>query len=189
MALAGTTQPTTPETAPTLTCPACGGANAPAAVFCANPACHKALGGFAYVREELKKEAGWHEALAEKVVAGIGKPQFLGVHLLWFLAWTMINTGFLVMAPRFDAPPFALLGIILTMETIFITGFVLISQNQQAKYDAKRAELDYEVNVRTFRKIADLEETLNRILARLDAPTELSSGPTGDSGGNNRRTP
>ena len=157
-----------PLICPPLVCPVCGGANASDAVFCANPACHKALGGFAYVREELKKEARWHEALADKVVAGIGKPQFLGVHLLWFLTWTAVNTGLLVMAPRFDAPPFALLGIILTMETIFITGFVLISQNQQSKYDAKRAELDYKVNVQTFRKIEELEITLHLILARMD---------------------
>ena len=160
-----------------LVCPACGGANAPDAVFCAVPACHKALGGFAYVREELKKDARWHEALADRVVAGIGKPQFLGVHLLWFLGWTAINTGVLVMAPRFDAPPFALLGIILAMETIFITGFVLISQNRQAKYDAKRAELDYEVNVRTFRKIAELETTLQAVLARLDSQEASAARP------------
>ena len=96
----------------------------PGAVFCANPACHKALGGFAYVREELKKESRWHEALADRVVARIGKPQFLGVHLLWFSGWTAVNTGLLVMAPRFDAAPFALLGIILATVTIFITGFV-----------------------------------------------------------------
>ena len=38
-----------------LLCPACGGANVPRAVFCANPACHKALSGFAYVRKDLKK--------------------------------------------------------------------------------------------------------------------------------------
>ena len=166
-----------------LVCPACGGANAPDAVFCAVPACHKALGGFAYVREELKKEARWHEALADRVVAGIGKPQFLGVHLLWFLGWTALNTGVLVMAPRFDAPPFALLGIILAMETIFITGFVLISQNRQAKYDAKRAELDYEVNVQTFRKIAELETTLQLVLARLDA-RDSADGPPGADRGN-----
>lgn len=173
------TQPTAPGTspaAPPLVCPVCGGANAPEAVFCANPACHKALGGFAYVREELKKEARWHEALADKVVAGIGKPHFLGVHLLWFLAWVALNTGVLVMAPRFDAPPFALLGIILAMETIFITGFVLISQNQQSKYDAKRAELDYEVNVQTFRKIEELESTLQLVLARLDARNTAKGG-------------
>lgn len=62
------------------------------------------------------------------------------------------------------------------METIFITGFVLISQNQQSKYDAKRAELDYEANVQTFRKIAELESTLQLVLARLDA-RDAASGP------------
>ena len=54
--------------APPLICPACGGANAPSAVFCANPACHKALGDFKYVQEELKKDARWHESLADRVV-------------------------------------------------------------------------------------------------------------------------
>ena len=176
MALANSTEPTARETlppTPPLVCPACGGVNAHDAVFCANSACHKALGGFAYVKEELTKEARWHETLADRVVGWIGKPHFLGVHLLWFLAWTAINTGFLVMAPRFDAPPFALLGILLAMETIFITGFVLISQNQQSKYDAKRAELDYEVNIQTFRKIEALEATLQLVLARLDAADSL----------------
>jgi hypothetical protein len=48
-------------------CPVCGGANAPDAVFCANPACHKALGEFRYVLEEMRAEARWHETLAEKV--------------------------------------------------------------------------------------------------------------------------
>lgn len=150
-------------------CPVCGGVNTPEAFFCANPHCRKALGGRKYAPEEIKKETRWHERVADGVVSWIGKPQFLGVHLLWFLGWTLINTGVLVMAPRFDAPPFALLGILLSMETIFITGFVLISQNRQSKYDAKRAELDYETNVETFRKIADMEATLTRILARLDA--------------------
>ncbi len=164
------------ESKPPVICPACGGANAPEAVFCANPVCHKALGDFRYVREELKKEARWHEAFANRVVTLIGKPQFLGVHLLWFVLWVAINTGVLVMAPRFDTPPFALLGIILTMETIFITGFVLISQNHQAAHADKRAELDYEVNVLTFRKITELEDTLKAIQARLDALEKPGQG-------------
>ena len=154
---------------PPIVCPACGGANPPAAVFCANPACHKALGDFKYVQEELKKDARWHETLADRVVTLIGKPQFLGVHLFWFLLWVAINSGVLVMVRRFDTPPFGVLGIILAMETIFITGFVLISQNHQAAHADKRAELDYEVNVLTFRKITELEETLQIIVARLDS--------------------
>ncbi len=165
------------ENALSHTCPICGGANAAEAIFCANPTCHKALGEFAYTPEEVKKETSWHEALADRVTRWIGKPQFLGLHLLWFLLWVMINTGVLIMAPRFDAPPFSLLGILPSMEAIFITGFLLISQNRQSRRDAKQAELDYEVNVRTFRKIADMEDTLNQILARLEAAEANSTGP------------
>ncbi len=127
-------------------CPVCG-VNAPEAVFCANPVCHKALGEFAYTPEEVKKETFWHEALADRVTQWIGKPQFLGIHLLWSL----------------------LLGILLSMEAIFVTGLLLISQNRQSRRDAKQAELDYEVNVRTFRKIAEMERTLQQVLEKLEA--------------------
>ncbi|MBV9850223.1 MAG: DUF1003 domain-containing protein [Armatimonadetes bacterium] len=154
--------------APPRVCPACGGANDPDAVFCADPRCHKALGEFAYVREELVREARWHETLAERVVGFIGRPHFLGVHLLWFAAWILLNTGVLVMVRSFDAFPFGLLAIILAMETIFITGFVLISENRQSAHANKRAELDYEVNVRTYRKIQEMETLLRAMDARLD---------------------
>jgi uncharacterized membrane protein len=157
---------TAPE--PTQTCPACGGPNTLDAVFCADTRCHKALGAFRYVREELESEARWHEALAQRVVTAIGRPQFLGVHLLWFVAWVVLNTGVVVMVRRFDAYPFGLLAIILSMETIFITGFVLISQNRQSAYDGKRAELDYEVNVLTYRKLHEIEATLQTVVERLD---------------------
>lgn len=154
--------------APPLICPACGGANPPAAVFCANPDCRKALGEFRYVREEVLAEARWHETLAERVVAWIGRPHFLGVHLLWFTLWVVINTGALIMVRRFDEYPFVLLGIILAIETIFITGFVLISQSRQTAHADKRAELDYEVNVQTYRKINEIEALLQELAAKMD---------------------
>ena len=69
---------------------------------------------------------------------------------------------------RFDAYPFGLLAFILSMETIFITGFVLISENRQSAHADKRAELDYEVNVRTYRKIQEMEALLRAMAERLD---------------------
>ena len=157
-------------------CPMCGGINAPDAVFCANPQCHKALGEFAYVREELRRDARWHETLADRVVGFIGRPQFLGIHLLWFAAWILLNTGVLMVVRRFDTYPFGLLAIILSMETIFITGFVLISENRQSAHADKRAELDYEVNVRTYRKIEEVETLLRAMTARLDASGRAEHG-------------
>ena len=66
--------------------------------------------------------------------------------------------------------PFSLLGIVLSMEAIFITGFLLISQNSQSAHADNRAELGYEVNVRTFCDIqqikaifSGLEDRINRV--------------------------
>jgi hypothetical protein len=57
-----------------IVCPVCGGHNPPEAVFCGNPTCHKALGNFKYVLEELEAEARWHHVVADKVTALIAKP-------------------------------------------------------------------------------------------------------------------
>ena len=146
-----------------ISCPACGNENASDAVFCARTSCHKALGEFEYVHEVLKSETRWHEALAEKVSSFIGNPSFFVVHAFWFAIWVAINTGIFAMVRAFDSYPFGLLGIILAVEAIFITGFLLISQNRQSVHADKRAELDYEVNVRTYREIRQIKSMLQTL--------------------------
>jgi uncharacterized membrane protein len=154
------------EEAPRV-CPACGGKNAPDAIFCSNTACHKALGEFKYVLEELQEGVRWHEVLAERVVAFIGTSHFLLVHGLWFLIWVAINTGIFAFVRQFDVYPFGLLGIILAAEAVLIAGFVLISQNRQNAHADKRAELDYEVSVRTHRDIVEVNRQIQSILDEL----------------------
>jgi uncharacterized membrane protein len=156
-----------PTPAP-MVCPACGGTNAPDAVFCANAACHKALGEFRYVKEELDAETRWFERLADRISGFIGKPHFIAVHVFWLTVWVAINTGLLAIIHRFDDYPFELLGILLSIEAIFITGFLLISQNRQNAHADKRAELDYEVNVRTYREINEIDTMLKTLLERMD---------------------
>jgi uncharacterized membrane protein len=151
-----------------ITCPACGGVNPPDAVFCGNAACHKALGEFRFVREELRAATSWHERLADRVTAFVGKPHFLVAHALWFLLWVGINTGIFAVAVRFDDYPFGLLSFILAVEAIFITGFLLISNNRQTAHADLRGELDYEVNVRTYRRIQELDDVLRALIERLD---------------------
>lgn len=151
-----------------MTCPVCGGDNPADAVFCGNPACHKALGDFRYVTEEMQKTRRAHEKLADRISEFIGHPYFLVVHSMWFVLWVAVNTGFLMIARKFDEPPFSLLGILLSIEAIFITGFLLISQNRQNAHANKRAELDYEVNVRTFRDIQEIKGILERLEQRVN---------------------
>jgi uncharacterized membrane protein len=151
-----------------ITCPVCGGANPADAIFCGNPACHKALGEFRYVKEELLAEARWYEKMADRISDFIAKPHFLIAHGLWFAIWVAMNTGVLAITWRFDEYPFGLLGIILAVEAIFITGFLLMSNTRQSAHANKRAELDYEVNVRTYRLINKADTVLREVMERLE---------------------
>jgi uncharacterized membrane protein len=156
--------------AATINCPGCGGVNTADAIFCANPACHKALGEFHYVLEELDAARGWIEHLADRVTGFAGRPHFVTVHLVWFVFWVLANSGLIAVLKGFDAYPYALLSFILAIEAILMTGFLLISQNRQQAYSEKRAELDYEVNIRSYRKLIELEKRLDA-LVRMHPPT------------------
>ena len=162
-------------------CPMCGLENLPDAIFCANEACHKAIGGFRYVSEELHAERRWHEKLAERVTAFIGKPRFFVFHILWFSAWIAFNSGLVMAVRQFDSYPFNLLGILLSAEAVLVTGFILIRENQQNAYADKRAEIDYEISVRTYREVAALRSSLDVLAARferLEAALLAGAAPT-----------
>ena len=95
-------------------------------------------------------------------------PFYIVLHIIWFGLWIAVNTGFVMVGRRFDDYPFSLLGILIAIEAIFVTGFLLITQNRQTEYADKRAELDYEVNVRTYRELGEIKRMLHDIERRLD---------------------
>lgn len=152
-----------------IICPVCYGENPPDAVFCGNPVCHKALGEFDYVLEEFAADSSWLERLADRVTRFTGHPHFVTLHLLWFAAWVLLNSGLIAFFGIFDQYPYSLLGIILSIEAILITSFLLISQNRENSYAEKRAELDYEVNVRSYRKIMELQDTITTLSQRIES--------------------
>ena len=155
-----------------IVCPVCGGANAADAVFCANPVCGKALGGFRYVKEEIAQRARWHERVADRVVAFAGHSYFIVTHVGWFLLWIAVNTGIVALARPFDEYPFGLLGLLLSVEAILLSGFLLISQNRERQQELLQAEIEYEINVRTGRRIEEIERLVRAIAARLDERDE-----------------
>ena len=100
--------------------------------------------------------------LSERFARFMGTAQFLIYMTLFVAFWVVWN----IVAPesvKFDDYPFGLLGILLAIEAIFITGFVLIAQNRQAAHADLRAQLDYEVNVRTYREIHEIKAMLQRL--------------------------
>lgn len=147
-------------------CPACDAEHPKEAIFCG--ACGKAVGELRYVREEFESKRRHHEKIADVVTRFVGNPPYFVLHLFWFGAWVLLNSGMIMVVHRFDDPPsFSVLGLLLSVEAVFMTGFLLISQNREASYESKRAELDYETNVRAYRLLQDITERLERIEGRL----------------------
>ena len=86
--------------------------------------------------------------LTDAITNFAGSMPFVYMHTVWFGLWILINLGLLGAALAFDRFPFGLLTMIVSLEAIFLSTFVMISQNRQANRADIRSELDFENNVR-----------------------------------------
>lgn len=108
--------------------------------------------------------------IADAITQFAGSMTFVYLHVVWFGFWVLLNTG-LIHLPRiseFDSFPFPLLTTIVSLEAIFLSTFVLISQNRLAAASEKRAELDLQVNLLAEQKAAKVLEMLDQITEQLD---------------------
>ncbi len=74
---------------------------------------------------------------------------FVYLHAFWFAVWIALNEGLLGQAGIFDPYPYGLLTMIVSLEAIFLSTFVMVSQNRQATRENVRADLDFETNLRS----------------------------------------
>jgi uncharacterized membrane protein len=87
------------------------------------------------------------DRLADTITRFAGSMSFVYLHLGWFAVWILLNVGLLGSALVFDDFPFGLLTMIVSLEAIFLSTFVMISQNREAARADVRAELDFETNL------------------------------------------
>ena len=98
------------------------------------------------------------ERITDAITQTAGSSAFIVGHAVWFVLWTILNRP----PGAFDPYPYSLLNIFVSMEAIFLTSFVLMTQNRMTKQADKRAHLDLQVNLLA-------EEELTTILQMLHA--------------------
>lgn len=86
---------------------------------------------------------------ADRVTAFAGSLNFVHLHAVWFGVWIVMNVGLVGATLKFDKFPFGLLTMIVSLEAIFLSTFVMVSQNRQAARADIRSELDFETNLRS----------------------------------------
>ncbi len=113
--------------------------------------------------KEIQNIKKVEDKIADKITSFAGTMNFVYIHSVWFTIWVVINLGLFGAGIAFDKFPFGLLTLIVSLEAIFLSTFVMISQNRQANAAEIRSELDYKTDVKAEIEIDIIMKTLERI--------------------------
>jgi uncharacterized membrane protein len=114
------------------------------------------------------KMRSWEDRIAGAITDFAGSMKFVYVHLIWFGLWVVINAGLLFAVglglTEWDPFPFGLLTLIVSLEAIFLSTFVMIAQNRLSAVADARAQADYQVNVRAEAEVAKLVHLVETLI-------------------------
>jgi uncharacterized membrane protein len=127
----------------------------------------------ARLEEQSEQRRSAADKIADAVAGFVGSVSFVVLHLLWFGAWVAINTGFFAAVPVFDPYPFVFLCMIVSLEGVLLSTFVLIKQNRMSNRADQRAHLDLQVNLLAEKEVTKIIEMIERISAQLGIEREV----------------
>jgi uncharacterized membrane protein len=117
------------------------------------------------VNEEVEDKRTKVERTADWIAEFSGSITFLMIHVVLFAVWILLNVEWVPSAPMFDPFPFGLLTMVVSLEAIILSVFVLLSQNRQAAKDRVRGDIEYDVNLKAELEVSHLHEKLDRLTA------------------------
>jgi len=126
------------------------------------------------LRLEAASRRSFQERLADAISAFSGNLSFVYLHVLWFGVWMLLNIGWFGFRP-FDPFPYSLLTMLVSLEAIFLSTFVLISQNRTGAEADRRADLALHVGLLTEHEITRALQMLDALQERLGVANDPES--------------
>lgn len=122
---------------------------------------HKNINKIVEIEDTHKQNRSVGEKMSDGIAAFCGSMTFVWVHVIWFSAWILVNSVFQFY--QFDPFPYTFLTLVVSLEAIFLSTFILISQNHETKLTERRNHLDLQINL-----MAEQENTLMlKLLGRI----------------------
>jgi uncharacterized membrane protein len=139
---------------------------------------HRNIEALAEVRRREDERRTLSDRVADGVTHFAGSMWSVAVHAVVFGGWIVVNAGWIRAIKPFDPFPFVMLAMFASVEAIFLSTFILVSQNRMQKMADRRAELDVQVSLLTehelTRAIHLLDEIARVMNVRRPPDTELS---------------
>ena len=137
------------------------------------------------INEDIEDKRTRVLKIADWISEFSGSLQFLFIHLGLFFLWIILNVGPLARTSigNFDPFPFGLLTMVVSLEAIILSVFVLLSQNRQVARDRVRNDIEYQVNLKAELEIGHLHEKVDHfhqeVMRRLSVLEKASLPPSG----------
>lgn len=121
------------------------------------------------LEQAIMAERGFSDRLAAAIAGFCGTTGFAYLHVALFSGWLLLNT--LPGAPHFDPYPFTFLTLVVSLEAIFLSTFILISQNQEMRVQDRRNQLDLQINLLSEQENTKMLHLLQQIARKVGAST------------------
>jgi uncharacterized membrane protein len=106
------------------------------------------------------------EILADRMIGMASATPFLVIHGILFILWILWNVPGIHL-PRFDPYPYGMLTTIVSLEAIFLSIFVLMTQSRESKIGELREELTLQVNLRIEEEVTKTLHLVAGLYSRL----------------------
>ena len=123
-------------------------------------------------REREEAEATLQARVADAITRFTGSMPFVYIHLVVYGLWIVANLGWIPGVPKWDES-FVILAMEASVEAIFLSTFVLISQNRMAAAADKRADLDLQISLLAEHELTKLTTVVGEIAQKLGVETEV----------------
>ncbi len=104
--------------------------------------------------EKHRETRSWGAIIADSVASFVGSWPFVIIHIVWFSVWILLSI---------EKFPYGLLTMIVSLEAILLSTFLMMAQNRQSERDRTQANEDYETNIEAKKEIEALQIKLNKI--------------------------
>jgi uncharacterized membrane protein len=117
--------------------------------------------------EEALERRSSSERLADAVGGFTGSLPFVVFHLVLMVAWLLINSGKIPSLPPFDPYPFSLLGVIVAVEAVILSSFILMRQNRMMRRGERRDHLNLQVDLLAEKEITKLLQMVRALCGHM----------------------
>src|SRR5256885_8517240 len=123
-------------------------------------------------RNQERQSQSWEARIADAITGFTGSMLFVYLHLAIFGLWIVVNLHWIPGIPAFDET-FVILAMVASVEAIFLSTFVLITQNRMAADADKRADLDLQISLLTEHELTKIASLLSDMTEQIGIRTKV----------------